>query len=97
MTAKTYRLSPLAEADLEAIWRHTRDQWSLAQADSYHRNLVATFEALATSRVAGRKADVRLGYLKRPCGAHVIYFRDHGDRLDIIRILHQRQDVTRNL
>jgi len=27
----------------------------------------------------------------------MVYFHDHGDRLEIIRILHQRQDVTRNL
>jgi toxin ParE1/3/4 len=27
----------------------------------------------------------------------MIYFRDDGDRLEVIRILHQRQDVSRNL
>jgi len=27
----------------------------------------------------------------------MVYFHDHGDRQEIILILHQRQDVTRNL
>lgn len=97
MTAKTYRLTPQAEADLENIWLYTLDRWSIAQADSYHRDLVATFAALASGERRGRIAHVRPGYLKHPCGAHVIYFRDHGDRLEIIRILHGAQDVERNL
>lgn len=28
-------LSPAAEADLDAIWDYTADNWSIAQADSY--------------------------------------------------------------
>ena len=97
MTAKPYRLTPQAEADLENIWLYTLDRWSIAQADSYHRDLVAAFAALASGQRRGRTAHVRPGYLKHPCGAHVIYFRDHGDRLEIIRILHGAQDVERNL
>ena len=36
-----YRLSPLAEADLEGIWLYTFRQWSLEQADDYHRVIMA--------------------------------------------------------
>ena len=32
--AKPYRLSPLAEADLEDIWLYTFRNWSMEQADS---------------------------------------------------------------
>ena len=56
-----------------------------------------TCRALAADRKRGRVADVRPGYLKYPSGAHVIYFRDHGDRLEIVRILHGKQDVQRHL
>jgi toxin ParE1/3/4 len=97
MQAKTYRLAPQAEVDLEDIWFYTLRHWSMAQADTYHRALVAAFEALASGRQQGRVADVRSGYLKLPCGSHVIYFRDRGDRLDVIRILHERMDVERHL
>lgn len=97
MAAKTYRLSPLAEDDLEGIWLYSLQNWSLAQADSYYRSLVAEIEALAAGTKKGRAVDVQPGYLKRSCGAHVIYFRDRGDLLEIIRVLHGRQDVERNI
>ncbi|SBW04135.1 hypothetical protein KL86DPRO_20264 [uncultured delta proteobacterium] len=35
-----YRLSPLAEADLEEIWLYTFRQWSLEQADDYSGNII---------------------------------------------------------
>lgn len=97
MQGKSYALSPLAEIDLEGIWFYTFQNWSLAQADGYHRDLVATFEDLASGTKRGRDVDVRPGYLKCPVGSHMIYFRDSGDQIEVIRILHQRQDVTLNL
>ena len=35
-SGRTYRLFPLAEADLEEIWLYTFNNWSLEQADKYH-------------------------------------------------------------
>lgn len=97
MPDKPYRLAPLAEIDLEEIWLYTLHRWSLEQADSYHRDLVAALDGLATGQKRGRTVDLRQGYLKYPVGAHMVYFQDHGDWLAVIRILHQRQDVERHL
>jgi toxin ParE1/3/4 len=97
MQGKSYTLSPLAEIDLEEIWLYTFQKWSLAQADSYHRDLVATFEGLASGTKRGRDVDVRPDYLKCPVGSHMIYFRDHDDQIEVIRVLHQRQDAKLNL
>jgi len=100
MSAKGYRLSPLAEADLEDIWLYTFKKWSLEQADNYHRDLVTMINDLAMGHKAGRVADVRDGYFKQIVGAHVIYFRrtDDGiDVIDVIRILHGRMDISRHL
>lgn len=97
MTAKPYRLLPLAETDLERVWLYTLENWSLAQADGYHRDLVAAFAALASGQKRGRTTSIRPGYLKYPCGSHVIYFRDLGDTLEIVRVLHRAQDAERNL
>jgi toxin ParE1/3/4 len=97
MQGKSYALSPLAEIDLEEIWFYTFQKWSLAQADSYHLDLVAAFEGLASGLKRGRDVDVRPNYLKCPTGSHMIYFRDTGDQVEIIRVLHQRQDVNLNL
>ena len=97
MPGKSYRLSPRAEIDLEEIWLYTFQNWSLAQADSYHRDLVAAFEGLASGTKRGRDVDVRPDYLKCPVGSHMIYFRDRGGQIEVIRVLHQRQDATFNL
>lgn len=97
MPSKTYRLSPLAETDLENIWLYTFENWSLAQADSYLRDIVKTFEDLASGLKNGRDVDVFPEYLKFPVGAHMIYFRDRENWIDVIRVLHQRQDTNRNL
>lgn len=97
MEIKAYRLSPLAETDLENIWLYTLENWSREQADSYHRSLMRDVEALASGQKKGRPVEVKPGFLKYLCKAHVIYFKDQSDRLEIIRILHQRQDVERHL
>lgn len=97
MQGKSYALSPLAEIDLEDIWLYTFQNWSLAQADSYHRDLVTAFEGLASGTKRGRDVDVRSDYLKCPVGSHMIYFRDRDDQIEVIRVLHQRQDETLNL
>lgn len=97
MRGKSYALSPLAEIDLEEIWFYTFQNWSLAQADSYLRDLVSAFEGLASGAKRGREADVRPDYLKCPLGSHMIYFRDRSDQIEVMRVLHQRQDADLNL
>lgn len=97
MKARPWGLTPLAEDDLEGIWLYTFRRWSPEQADRYHLGLVAAFEGLARGDFRGSPTDIRPGYFKYPCGAHVIYFRDAGHRLEIVRILHGRQDVDRHL
>jgi len=94
--AKSYRLSPLAEADLEEIWFYTAKHWSMEQADTYHRGFVEAFEGLAAGVKQGSPS-VLPEFQKYLCGAHVIYFLVYADRLDVIRVLHQRQDVERHL
>ena len=97
MQGKSYALSPLAEIDLEDIWLYTVRNWSLAQADSYHRDLIATLNGLASGTKRGRDVDVRPNYLKCPVGSHMVYFRDRNDQIEVIRVLHQRQDANLNL
>lgn len=95
---RAYRISPLAEADLEDIWVYTFKTWSIDQADSYHADIVAAFEALASGRRQGRRADIREGYFKLLVGSHVIYFRIAADdAIEVIRVLHQRMDTERHL
>ncbi len=84
-----YRLSPLAESDLEDIWLYTYRQWSLEQADEYHQSIMKAVKGLADGRHVWRKSNALEGYWKYPVGRHVIFFRTPEGFLDVIRILHE--------
>jgi toxin ParE1/3/4 len=92
-----YRLSPLAEADLEDIWLYTFKTWSLEQADSYQADIVAAFDGLARGQKKGRPVDIREGYFKYPVGLHLVFYQINDLHIDIIRVLHQRMDARRHL
>ncbi len=93
----TYRLSPLAESDLEEIWLYTAETWSLDQADSYHRAIIKAIEGLASGRNIWQKSNVLDGYWKYRVGKHIVFFRSPDGFLDVIRILHERMDVNQHL
>lgn len=95
--ALTYRLSPLAEADLEDIWSYTAERWSPAQAEIYHDVIIAALEALARGLRRGRQVPFRPGYLKLAVGAHLVFDRETETNIDVIRLLHQRMDVETHL
>jgi toxin ParE1/3/4 len=92
---KPLLFSPAAQADLAEIWDYTAERWGTTQADHDTDDLHAACDALAAGRRQGRPVDVRPGYLKYLVGSHVIYFRERGDPLEIVRILHGRMDVSR--
>lgn len=92
-----YRLSPLAESDLEQIWLYTLNEWSLDQANRYYELIMDTIEELASGRKQGRKVDIRDGYLKYGAGKHVVFFRRAGATMNVIRILHQNMDAERHI
>lgn len=95
--ALPYRLSPLAEADLEEIWSYTAERWSPAQAEIYHDGIIAALEALARGLRRGRPVAFRPGYLKLTVGAHLVFYRQTETSIDVIRLLHQRMDVETHL
>jgi len=90
-------LSPAAESDLDRIWDYSAEHWGPDQADRYTDDIRDACRGLATGAKRGRPVDLRYGYLKYATGTHMIYFRDTGEQLQIIRSLHQSQDVSRNL
>lgn len=94
---KALAFTVAASADLNGIWDYTEAAWSLAQARKYTTEIRDACRALAAGQKRGRATSARPGYLKYPCGSHVIYFRDLGDALEIVRVLHRAQDAERNL
>jgi toxin ParE1/3/4 len=93
-----YRLSPAAERDLEAIWKYTRVEWGLEQAERYTDLLAAAFQALADSPKSAPVCDhIRQGYRCRNVEWHMIYFRITDYGIAIIRVLHDRMNAPQHL
>jgi toxin ParE1/3/4 len=94
-----YVLSPRARRDLSEIWDYSVEQWGNAQADRYIRLIAAACAGLAAGRITQRSADaVRPGYFRHAVGSHVLFYRARrGGGIEIVRILHRRMDIERQL
>ena len=90
-----YRLSSLAEADLDDIRAFSLERWAQEQWQSYYRNLALAFGRIAENPAVGRKRDVlRPGLRSLPCGSHIIFYGLlPSGVVGIARILHQRQSA----
>jgi toxin ParE1/3/4 len=93
----TLTFSPAAVADIGAIWDYTAETWGVGQADRYVDDIRSACVALAEGEQAGRRVDVLDGYLKYPVGRHLIFSRQVGTGIVVIRVLHQSMDVERHL
>jgi toxin ParE1/3/4 len=93
-----YVLSPAARRDLSEIWDSSARNWGADRAD---RSVMAIRDAcagLADGSRQGRAADdIRPGYRKQPAGSHLIFCRAAERRIEVIRILHRRRDVSSQL
>jgi toxin ParE1/3/4 len=87
------RLAPEAERDLENIWVHTVANWSIEQADRYIGDINKIFDLLLTSPLIARERlefvpPVRVHHHQ----SHVIIYRVNGDCIDIVRVIHMKQN-----
>ncbi|OUS17420.1 plasmid stabilization protein ParE [Gammaproteobacteria bacterium 50_400_T64] len=93
-----YRLAPKARDDMEATWLYSLAQWGTQQAERYIDDVTEAFEFLAKSPKAGMNCEnIRTGYRKHPVIRHVIYYRETGYGIEVIRVLHDRMLAARYL
>ena len=92
-----YHLTNKAVEDLANIWVYTIDMWSEQQADHYYNLLINSCCKIAENPfLCGVKYnEIEEGLLGYRAGRHIIFYRVlvSGDIL-VIRILHQRMDLT---
>jgi toxin ParE1/3/4 len=93
----TLTFSPAAVADIGAIWDYTAETRGVVQADRHVDDIRSACVALADGERVGRRVDVLDGYLKFPVGRHLIFFRQVGPGIVVIRVLHQSMNVERHL
>ena len=93
-----FALRPKARADLEAIWDYTVGTWGREQAKTYLRALNHTFKSVAKKPELGRIYDeVYEGLRVYPSGKHLIFYFSTENGIDIVRVLHERMDITSHL
>jgi len=91
-------LSPRADADLEQIWIYSAETWSTTQADKYVLEIVSVFDDVCRDPDRGDDiSKLRDGYRLWRVASHFIIYRRSDRGIDIVRILHQRQDIIRHV
>lgn len=89
-------IRPRARADLRAIGDYSDAHWGKSQARLYLDAIADAFDRLAATPLAGSdQATVSAGLRRWRSGSHNIYYRTFDDTVLIVRILHERMDVTR--
>lgn len=89
-------ITPAAATDIREIFSYSLTNWGEAKARKYVADLRRRMHALARGSTSGTRADdISAGLRRLIAGSHVIWFRIQGDRLRIIRILHQSRDAGR--
>ena len=87
-----YRLSSLAERDLDEIWLYVAEEASPTTADRLIVDIVDRFDLMAEQPRMGRlRPEFGPGVRSISVENHVIYYRHDGEVL-IARVLHGRRD-----
>ncbi len=93
-----YVLTRRARLDIREIGRFTQERWGLAQAEVYLRAIENALDMIAQHPAIGRSRDeVREGYRSFPTGSHIVFYRPRGRDVEIVRVLHGRMDLDRQL
>ena len=86
-----FELSSDAELDLDSIFDYTLATWGVRQAGRYLEELENCFRLLAGNQQIGVPHAGAIPGLRRfEHGKHSIFYAQPGERIRIVRILHQR-------
>lgn len=92
----TYKITPPASNHLDEIADYTLIEWGPQQMSVYIDALFARFQWLADNPELGkRRLEFAPDLRSYPEGSHVIFYRHHTSRIDIIGVLHQSRDIER--
>jgi len=99
MSIYKYRISEQAIKDLNDIWIYTFQKWSKKQADRYYDLIIGEIEFIADNFMIGKSAEqTRKNYRCIKVKSHLIFYRKvENETVEIVRILHQRIDIKRQM
>jgi toxin ParE1/3/4 len=83
-----------ATADLDEIWDYSERNWGREQAVQYASEITTRCGALVEGKIVPQKIRLKNGrFLRIRSGSHLIFVREMPDQLQVVRILHERQDI----
>ncbi|MHC2623751.1 toxin ParE1/3/4 [Bradyrhizobium huanghuaihaiense] len=92
--ANRFRKAPQADLDLDSIWDFIASD-SVRSADKQVARIGEIFEMLLENPLAGReRRELRAGLRSFPVGNYVIFYIPLSDGVEIIRVMHGRQDIA---
>ncbi len=87
-----------AKEDLKDIWLYTYEQWGVEQADRYFNEIDTNIHKLQHDPYLGVECDyILLDYRQYVINQHIVFYKVLSDKIQIVRILHQRMDFKEHL
>ncbi len=85
--------------DLNDIWVYTTDEWSEKQADKYYAAIEFACTQIGKTPELGKEYDgISKNLLGLRTGKHIIFYQVISkDRIEVVRILHERMDLKNRL
>lgn len=91
-------ISTVAQQDLENIYHYSISEWGVHQAGLYLSNIQAKLVALSHNPQIGReRPDLLINTRVVLVGHHIIFYLITEQTLQILRVLHERQDPIQHL
>jgi toxin ParE1/3/4 len=91
-------IAPAAKNDLKDIYQYGLRQWGQAQSESYLSTTKNQFWLLTQQPLMGTERPELLPDTRSlPIESHTLFYRVTTSRVEIIRVLHGRQDPQRHL
>lgn len=90
-------IAPAAKNDLKDIYQYGLRQWGQARSESYLSTLKSQFWLLTQQPLMGSERPELLPDARSlPINSHTLFYRVTANRVEIIRVLHGRQDPQRH-
>jgi len=93
MTPHALIISPAARDDLKKIYFYGGNNWGKSRATRYLNNLKEQLWSLTDHPEMGIKRDELLPAIRSlTVDSHVVFYRLQSQRIEVVRVLHGRQD-----
>ena len=98
MTSHQLVIAPAAQNDLKDIYQYGLRQWGQAHCESYLTKVKDQIWLLTQQPLMGTERPELLPDTRSlPVESHTLFYRVTANRVEIIRVLHGRQDPQRHL